>query len=581
MSSSLGIPVPLATVAQQIAPLLTQASPTVPGLVKYDGTSIAPNANGALSLADASAGTVSQTVFASPVPRDISGRLSDVYSIEDAGVVNDPDGVRIAANTAAYLDAWAKVSGRARLRHKAGLSIVVSPLILSAPIYLELDGLLQLAPAVNAGLLMLGGSNNVITGNGVLDANRANQTGMGTGGYGIATPNGGLTGGLIEGVTVQNAYNWPLNVVASKNFTVRKVTLQNSGNSPEFASGCDNCHLIDSDIIGINDEGFAFYGGVTNSSAQFVRVSGCNSGINVFADTAQPNPCSNIEMIGCRAWGNQNAGFAVSTNGVSAIHSGVKLLGNFSYGNNSSLFSTGCEVYLNAVKAWSVEGNHLYGTLGASSIGLNMSATAEYGTIGGNTIYDIGSSGTNGVGVQFGGGAGVVYRGGLIYDDRPTPLMAYGADGTLGANGAILDLAGFGFIGALNNVTASTGAGGNALIRTLGGNLMTVEGYLTVMQAMQANGAITANGGVNVAGAANGIGINGSSAGNSPTIVAFGSDANINLELAGKGTGAVQIVGNLILGNQFVSGTVPTASGYLTIQDNTGTTYYIPVAASA
>lgn len=356
---------------------------------------------------------IAQTVFASPVPRTLEGRLADVFSIEDAGVTHDPAGARIAANTAAYLDALTKTSGIARLRHRAGLSVVASPIILSAPIHLEIDGLLQLAPAVNAGLLMLGGSGNVITGSGTFDGNKANQTGTGTGGYGIANASGGITDAIIGGgLTIQNCYNWPLNITQSSNVRVNQITLLNSGNSPQFANGCSNSHIENGYISGIADEGFAFYGGAVNCSARNLRITLCNSGVNIFSDTFQTAPCSGVEVIGCTSWNNTLSGFVVSTNGISAIHDKIKFLGNISTGNNSGASASGSEFYLNAVKNFSLVGNTASDTVGASSAGVELTATAQYGTIADSTISNIGTSGTNNVGVNFGGGLGVVYNGG-------------------------------------------------------------------------------------------------------------------------------------------------------------------------
>lgn len=110
--------------------------------------------------------------------------------------------------------------------------------------------------------------------------------------------------------------------------------------------------------------------------------------------------------------------------------------------------------------------------------------------------------------------------------------MAYGADGTLGANSALLNLAGFGFIGALNNVTTNTGAGGNNFYTSVAGNSLTIGGYVTVEQALTVAGTLVAQ-------------------------------------------------GPLQLNNAYVAGTIPTTAGYLTIQDKTGTTYFVPVGTAA
>jgi len=62
---------------------------------------------------------------------------------------------------------------------------------------------------------------------------------------------------------------------------------------------------------------------------------------------------------------------------------------------------------------------------------------------------------------------------------------------------------------------------------------------------LNANGA-TALAAWNPASAVNSVLVNGNTTGNSPTIAASGSDANINLTLAGKGTGTVNVTGSFV-----------------------------------
>jgi hypothetical protein len=451
-------------------------------------------------------------------------------SIEDFGVVDDPNGQYVQQNYAAYMAAIARVNGQARLRHRAGLTVVVPQMASTNPIYLELDGLLKLAPNVNQGVLGLTGSGNVITGNGAIDGNKSNQTGIGTGGYGISATGSGISNSLIRGITIQNCYDWPFNIANSNSVTVELCNLLNSGNSPEFVNS-NNCHLLNNFISGINDEGFAFYGGVTNSSAIGNTITNCDSGINVFSDTVSSAPSSNLIIRGNVLYGNTLSGISVATNGVNVVHTEIDISDNTSYGNNTGLNTGGSEIYMSSVNNFTLANNRCNGTKGASSAGINFLSTANYGILDGNRIYNIGSTGSTNVGIQFSGNLGIVYLGGIIFDNRSTPLMAYGADGSLGANCALLNFSGFGTIGTLNNVTISDGPGGNSSFIQAQSNLITLGGYVNVAQSLSVAGAITAQ-------------------------------------------------GPLLLDNAFVSG-APTPSGYITIQDKTGTTYYVPVSATA
>ncbi|HYF09288.1 MAG TPA: glycosyl hydrolase family 28-related protein, partial [Acetobacteraceae bacterium] len=89
---------------------------------------------------------------------------------------------------------------------------------------------------------------------------------------------------------------------------------------------------------------------------------------------------------------------------------------------------------------------------------------------------------------------------------------------------------------------------------------MDVAGKGTGTVALQANGA---NGLVvtNPASTVNNVQVSGAAAGAAPQIAAQGSDANVTLQLAGKGTGAVQSAAPFVLPSYTVAG-LPAASGY-------------------
>ncbi|WP_375275667.1 hypothetical protein [Methylorubrum thiocyanatum] len=101
----------------------------------------------------------------------------------------------------------------------------------------------------------------------------------------------------------------------------------------------------------------------------------------------------------------------------------------------------------------------------------------------------------------------------------------------------------------LRALVFSSGSGGNTLFKTDGSWTMprslTVGQNLTVTGVAIAQAGMSVGGGnLNVVGAANNIGLGGAGAGSSPSINAFGSDANVSLNLQSAGTGLVNVVGN-------------------------------------
>jgi len=103
-----------------------------------------------------------------------------------------------------------------------------------------------------------------------------------------------------------------------------------------------------------------------------------------------------------------------------------------------------------------------------------------------------------------------------------------------------------------NNLGAlifSAGAGGNTLFKTDGSWSMPKS--LSVAQGLTVSGLVDAQGGLNVRGgtlnalgAANNISLSGSAAGGAPTILAYGTDANLSLNLQSSGSGVVNVSGN-------------------------------------
>lgn len=231
---------------------------------------------------------------------------------------------------------------------------LTGPLMVPSGTILIIYGTLLLKPAAGGSLLNLSGAGIMIEGNGNLDGNASKQGALPVS-AGIITA-AGSSNITIRGITVQNCLNWPINVVGTSICRLVDVICLNSGTSVEFAAGSTNCWARGLSISGIADEGFAFYGGVTNSGIIGSTIANCAAaGIAVLNDAGQPAPCSNIVIGNNICHGNAASGVEVD-NGVGAtgVHSGIVIVGNRLYANNTSQTPIWSDLYINPADATGV-----------------------------------------------------------------------------------------------------------------------------------------------------------------------------------------------------------------------------------
>jgi hypothetical protein len=222
-----------------------------------------------------------------------------------------------------------------------GAACVVSGLTIPSNSHVTINAYLLLGPNSNTSgstnsILTVNNANNVIIdGSGTLDGNRSNQDGSCCS-AGINAANG--TNLSIQGLTVQNVKNWPVNIVEWNGAQMSNLTLLNSGNSVEFAAETTNCSASGLRISGINDEGFAFYGGVSNCSLSNSVISNSSaSGVSVLNDSAQSAPSNNITIENIESFDNALSGVEVNT-GIGGVgsSSNITITGSRLHGNGGT-----------------------------------------------------------------------------------------------------------------------------------------------------------------------------------------------------------------------------------------------------
>ena len=237
----------------------------------------------------------------------------------------------------------------------------------------------------------------------------------------------------ISDITIRNAYYWNLNVTASNNVVVDKVTMIGGGNANQFAAVCDSCWITNSLIDGpATDFGFAFYGGITNSGAIGNIVRNTAAGIFVFADSGQSTRCQNITIADNVVY--NNAGGGIATDVASATtHVNVTITGNRCYGNNTNNGATTPEIWADHTYGVVITGNLVSsgdGGVNAGSYGIGIGSGAVDVCVTGNSAYNIGSSTHAGTGLYVNSANYVLASGNIFHDFRTPKYMTTAIGGT-------------------------------------------------------------------------------------------------------------------------------------------------------
>lgn len=433
------VPYTYATLGQLGALYLPLSGGTIAGtLTVGTGTQNALTITPGASSSTAATLGVSGTAGLALPPTSLPDRASVLtYGAIGNGTANDTSAIQAAINASA---------GKAVVVLPAGYTFMVSGLTLPSNTQIEINGTLDLiadSSAESSVLTIDANANNVvIEGTGTINGNKASQTGTGTS-AGITTATASGTNIWVRGITITNVLNWPINLTGVDGAWLSYVTATNSGNSVEFAVGAHNVWADHLNVSGINDEDFAFYGGVYDGGISNSDLSGATagSGISILNDSSQPAPVHDIVVANNIVHGNSLSGIEVNegTGGGGANYN-ITIIGNRVYGNNTSNGAATGDIDLGVAQTSSAVGNTL-GPSGTGTVGMNgieIGSASNTLTISGNTIFNEGTGSTNGVGIQDGGAANVLIDGNHIYDNQATKTMAFAINGTAGADTSLV-----------------------------------------------------------------------------------------------------------------------------------------------
>jgi len=391
------------------------------------------------------------------VAATMANRFSRVANVIDDfgaagnGSTNDTTAIQNAVNACA---------GNAILMFPAGHTYNHSGFTVPRNSQLIIDGTLFLIS--NSGSLTssitIQGNNVNVSGIGTINGNASGQTGAGTS---AGITNSGNISDLSVGpsLIIANCKNWPFNITNCTNGWLVNCTLSSSGNSVEFAEACVNCHVIGNTVTSIQDEGIAIYGGGVNCSVVDNIVSSCSaSGISVLSDSSQPAICNGTKISGNTCYNNGLSGIEVNTgSGANGPHVNTVVTSNHCYENNTESITARGDINFGNALNFICSGNLVHSTNGSYALGIYVNSVTTSALISGNSIYNIGTSGSvsSGIGVQQAPNIAIV--GNEIYDNRSPSYMQSGIQLPSGA-GANLYIADNNISGVLSEDLAITPA---------------------------------------------------------------------------------------------------------------------------
>ena len=419
-----------------------------------------------------------------------------------------------------------------------GVTCMVGTLSIPSNTHLTVDGTLKLVPGTNGNMLAIqsGASYIVIDGHGTLNGNASAQTGGFSGGI---TNTGPISYLWVRDITSTNWRNTPSGPVQVTHAWFDDAVFSNSGNSVGFANASSDCHANGLTISNINDEGFAFYGGVFNCSITNSTITGsAAAGISVLNDAGQSAASHDLKITNNIVYGNSLGGVDIATGaGATAPNYNIAVTANRIYSNGQANLGGEGGVHVGnahdiqiSVNQISRDGN---GTGGAN--GVLLDSTVSNAQIVGNTIWDEGQGSTLGVGINLNGNTNVTVSANTIFDDQGTKTMAFTLDGTAGANTQVL-----------MNLLGATIGGYNL---TPASDTIVVGGINGSPSAFSINTILNVNNPINSLGSANFMAIGGSATTVDPTLTASGSDSVVNLGLVCKGACSIVSAAPISVGN--------------------------------
>ena len=333
------------------------------------------------------------------------------------GVVNDPTGQNVEANTQAYTNAITACAGLYTLVHPLGLTVVVNELKIEASknICWELNGTLILNNNVNSNVVNLVGEihNFYLFGSGTINGslNTNTKTNMGSVTYdsvgacicvnAIAGPEGlgnnaPLSNNInIEGITLKNA-QYAFFGNNCQNSSVRKCIATQTTYGIIFSNGDSN--VVDNNIASWNAQlGIGLNNVIYNSSIQSNRVfSNWNQGLNIWADSDYTPPQFCIVRDNF-VYDNGTDGLNVNRGEGSNLITDLKVLNNVF--QNNAMQGSGNDICATGVNELMISGNLLdrccaqyKGKLSSSPNSVWIDSNCEQIDIHSNTFKNVGSS---------------------------------------------------------------------------------------------------------------------------------------------------------------------------------------------
>lgn len=335
-----------------------------------------------------------------------------------------------------------KAAGNATVRIAAGLTCAASTIILPSNTHLTNDGTVIQTPSAQKQFVTANNTNRIfIDGSGTIDGNRSSYASTDTGVYACLNINGTQYFALT-GVTVQNCKNYPVNVWnGAAHAYLTNVRLLNSGNSPECALNTDDCWVDHAYISGIQDVGWAFYKGVTNSGITNSRATGNGgAGISSYMDIGTGTWPGNQNILIAHNIADHNGGPGIIEQGnslnVATRNKGVIVQANIgSYNNQMNQNGYGCIFVANDYYTQIIDNQCSYDGNGSNPVyGIWLQGQNYYPRVSGNQIWNEGIGGTGGVGIWTSGTSYFpTITNNTIFMDQGNTSMAFGISGSVPA----------------------------------------------------------------------------------------------------------------------------------------------------
>ncbi|MBS1060762.1 right-handed parallel beta-helix repeat-containing protein [Gluconobacter sp. Dm-44] len=446
------------------APGVAFANDQSSGLCRNEDGSISIVSQGKSSLQINADGSLSALVPSLGLNVTLAGKMKQLVMVTDFGVVHDPNGENVTANSIAYLNAITMTSGQARLHHPQNITAVLNPMIFKVPIHLELAGTIMLARDTNASIIELQSSNIVIDGlgTGILDGNRTGQVG------GVGTALAGITANCtttsaamplppadpiaissirIRNLKIKSVFNWPISLGFISDCRVEGCTFHDSMSSPQFIFSVDNCWFNHNHVYDITDGGFVFYQGNRHCGATGNIIHDCHDGIGVYCDNDQMSADMFVTIQGNIVYNNRDSGIGLTTGGSNPVllQQRVIVAGNILANNNTGGRSGGGSIGIVGAQGVLIDGNMIFGD-GSNGTGTDPSysifvdGVSSFVTIQNNIIGDCGSASALGVGIWLASPNNCsVINNGFYCTQGASGVMKAGIGGGFGAAGIYRD----------------------------------------------------------------------------------------------------------------------------------------------